>query len=308
MKLFRFHSQNLRVVLFPADYTDFRMSFMRNPSVFRKFLYLASNSTIIKKNKYVIITGGASGLGREFAKLYAEEGYSLILVDINENLLHETAEEIRSGQDVDIQTLVKDLSISSSSQEIYDYTVAHNLDVFGLINNAGFGVYGNFSETDLKAELNMAGVHVLAPIALTKLFLKGMLEQGEGEILNVSSLAGFQPGPLMSVYYSTKAFLISFTEAIARENKGSNVKISVLCPGVVNTNFRKNVAANKEAKIKSMNSDPRQVAHYGIRKMRRGKIICLPSVSCKFLAFLPRIVPRSTARNIVYNIQVKNRG
>src|SRR5690606_10536567 len=228
--------------------------------------------------------------------------------DINENLLHETAQELREISGSDVLTLVKDLSLAGSSQEIYDFTITNQLNVFGLINNAGFGVYGNFSETNLKAELNMAGVHVLTPIALTKLFLKEMLAKNEGEILNVSSLAGFQPGPLMSVYYSTKAFLISFTAAIARENKGSNVKISVLCPGVVNTNFRKNVAADKEAKIKSMKSDPRQVAHYGIRKMRRGKIVCLPSVSCKFLAFLPRIVPRSTARNIVYNIQVKNRG
>ena len=247
-------------------------------------------------------------MGKEFAKLYAEEGYSLILVDINENLLHETAQQLKEISGSDVQTLVKDLSVVSSSQEIYDYTLAHHLNVFGLINNAGFGVYGNFSETNLKAELNMAGVHVLTPIALTKLFLKEMLAKNEGEILNVSSLAGFQPGPLMSIYYSTKAFLISFTEAIARENKDSKVRISVLCPGVVNTNFRKNVAADKEAKIKSMNSDPRQVAQYGIQKMRKGKVVCLPSFSCKFLAFLPRIVPRSTARNIVYNIQVKNRG
>ena len=247
-------------------------------------------------------------MGKEFAKLYAEEGFSLVLVDINESLLHETAQELKEISGSDVQTLVKDLSLVSSSQEIYDFTKANQLDVFGLINNAGFGVYGNFAETNLKAELNMAGVHVLTPIALTKLFLKEMLAKNEGEILNVSSLAGFQPGPLMSIYYSTKAFLISFTEAIARENKGSNVKISVLCPGVVNTNFRKNVAADKEAKIKSMNSDPRQVAQYGIQKMRKNKVVCLPSFSCKFLAFLPRIVPRSMARNIVYNIQVKNRG
>lgn len=275
---------------------------------FQKISIFRPKIIIIKKDKYIIITGAASGLGKEFAKLYAEEGYSLILVDINENLLHETAQQLKEHTQTDVQTLVKDLSLSSSSQEIYDYTVAQNFIVFGLINNAGFGIFGNFSETDLKAELNMAGVHVLTPISLTKLFLKGMLERNEGEILNISSLAGFQPGPLMSVYYSTKAFLISFTEAIARENKGSKVRISVLCPGVVNTNFRQNVSANKEAKIKSMNSCPRQVAYYGIRKMRRGKIVCLPSVSCKFLAFLPRIVPRSTARNIVYNIQIKNRG
>jgi len=247
-------------------------------------------------------------LGKEFAKIYAEEGYSLILADVNAEMLEATAGEIRSHHSGDVKTLIKDVSQISFAQEVYDFTVNENLTVFGLVNNAGFGVFGNFSETNLQSELTMAGLHVTTPIALTKLFLKGMLERNEGEILNVSSLAGFQPGPLMSIYYSTKAFLTSFTEAIARENKGSNVKISVLCPGVVNTNFRKNVGAEKEAQINSMNSEPRDVAEYGIQAMRKGKVVCLPSFGCRFLSILPRLIPRNTARNLVYKIQVKNRG
>ena len=260
------------------------------------------------ETKYVIITGAASGLGKELAKIYAKENFSLILVDINENMLHETAEEIKKFANGEIHLLVKDLADVASAQQIFDYTVENNLIVFGLINNAGFGLYGHFSETNLQAELAMAGLHVTTPIALTKLFLKGMLERNEGEILNMSSLAGFQPGPLMSIYYSTKAFLTSFTEAIAQENKHSNVKISVLCPGVVNTNFRKNVGAEKEAQINSMMSDPHEVASYGVRAMRKGKVVCLPSLSCKVLSVLPRFVPRSFARNMIYKIQVKNRG
>lgn len=260
------------------------------------------------ETKHVIITGAASGLGKELAKIYAKEKFSLILVDINEKMLNETAEEIKKFASGDIHLLVKDLADVASAQQIFDYTVEHNLTVFGLINNAGFGLYGNFAETNLQAELAMAGLHVTTPIALTKLFLKGMLERNEGEILNMSSLAGFQPGPLMSIYYSTKAFLTSFTEAVAQENKHSNVKISVLCPGVVNTNFRKNVGAEKEAQINSMNSDPHEVASYGVRAMRKGKVVCLPSFSCKVLSVLPRFVPRSFARNMIYKIQVKNRG
>ncbi|MBA5628995.1 SDR family oxidoreductase [Moheibacter sp. BDHS18] len=260
------------------------------------------------KNKYVIITGAASGLGKEFAKIYAKDGYALILADINSEMLDATANEIRSNYAVDVKVLVRDVSQVSFAQEVYDFTVENDLTVFGLVNNAGFGVFGNFSETNLNSELTMAGLHVTTPMALTKLFLKGMLERNEGEILNISSLAGFQPGPLMSIYYSTKAFLISFTEAIARENKGSNVRISVLCPGVVNTNFRKNVAADKEAKINSMNSEPGEVAAYGIRAMRKGKVVCLPSLSCQFLSILPRLIPRNTARNLIYKIQLKNRG
>ena len=256
----------------------------------------------------MIITGGASGLGKEFAKTYAKDGYSLLLADIDGDGLMVTASEIQSQYGVEVIALVKDVSQISFAQEVYDFTKEKNLTVFGLVNNAGFGVFGNFSETNLNAELTMAGLHVTTPIALTKLFLKEMLERNEGEILNISSLAGFQPGPLMSIYYSTKAFLTSFTEAIARENKGSNVKISVLCPGVVNTNFRKNVGADKEAQINSMNSDPSEVAAYGIQAMRKGNVVCLPSFSCKLLSVLPRFVSRNTARNLIYKIQLKNRG
>ena len=277
-------------------------------SVLRKFLYLRPKFRLIKTNKYVIITGAASGLGKEFAKIYAKEGYSLILADVNAEMMEATAAEIRSYHKGDLKILLRDVSQISFAQEVYDFTVNQNLTVFGLVNNAGFGVFGNFAETSLQSELTMAGLHVTTPMALTKLFLKGMLERNEGEILNVSSLAGFQPGPLMSIYYSTKAFLTSFTEAIARENKGSNVKISVLCPGVVNTNFRKNVGAKKEAQINSMNSEPREVAEYGIQAMRKGKVVCLPSFGCRFLSILPRLIPRNTARNLVYKIQIKNRG
>src|SRR5690606_1171011 len=223
-------------------------------------------------------------------------------------MLHDVAREIREVHHVEVFPLVKDLSVSQSSYEIHEFVQSRQLEVFGLVNNAGFGVFGNFAETDLETELSMAGVHVLTPIALTKLFLRDMLKRNEGEIINVASLAGFQPGPMMSIYYSTKAFLISFTEAVARENKDSNVRVSVLCPGVVDTNFRKNVSADSEAKINSMNSNPREVVACGIRKMRKGIVVILPSLSCQILAFLSRILPRSLACDIVYKIQLKNRG
>lgn len=202
-----------------------------------------------KRTKYVVITGAASGIGREFARNYARNGYGLLLIDKNEMMLGETAEHLRDAYKVEIHELTKDLSERNSVKEIYDYTILNSLQIFGLINNAGFGLFGKFSETNLSTELNMVDLHVTTPIALTKLFLPQMLERNEGEILNVSSMAGFQPGPMMSVYYSTKAFLISFTEAIAREHKNTNIKICVLCPGVTDTNFRSAVCAEKKAKI-----------------------------------------------------------
>src|SRR5690606_15644247 len=212
-------------------------------------------------------TGAASGIGKEFAKNYAAQGYPLILIDKNEISLHDVAEEIRGKYSAEVHELAKDLSLPSSAHEIYDYTKTQSLPAFGLINNAGFGLYGQFSETNLMTELTMVNLHVTTPISLIKFFLPGMLGRNEGEILNVSSLAGFQPGPMMSVYYSTKAFLISFTEAIAREHKNSKVRISVLCPGVTRTNFKQSVCIDSQAKINSLVHCPAKVAQYGIDSM-----------------------------------------
>ena len=260
------------------------------------------------KTKYVIITGAASGIGREFARHYAKNGHPLLLVDKNALMLSETSQHMREAYKVEVHELAKDLSSRSSAQEIYDYTIENSLPIFGLINNAGFGLFGKFSETNLTTELTMVDLHVTTPITLTKLFLLQMLKRNEGEILNVSSLAGFQPGPMMSVYYSTKAFLISFTEAIAREHKESKVNISVLCPGVTNTNFKQTVCNSSEAKINSLDSCPEKVVEYGIKSLRKGKVVVVPTVICKFLSLLPRFLPRNTARNVVYKIQMKNRG
>lgn len=260
------------------------------------------------KTKYIIITGAASGIGREFARHYAKNGHPVLLVDKNAMMLAETAEHMREAYKVEVHELTKDLSHRNSAQEIFDYTVENALVIFGLINNAGFGLFGKFSETNLTTELTMVDLHVTTPITLTKLFLPQMLKRNEGEILNVSSLAGFQPGPMMSVYYSTKAFLISFTEAIAREHKDSKVNISVLCPGVTNTNFKKTVCNNSEAKINSLDSCPEKVVEYGIKSLRKGNVVVVPTFMCKFLSLLPRFLPRNTARNVVYKIQMKNRG
>lgn len=260
------------------------------------------------RTKYVVITGAASGIGREFARSYAKNGYGLVIIDKNELMLAEAAKHIREAYKVDVHGLVKDLSERNSVKEIYDYTASNSLQIFGLINNAGFGLFGKFSETNLSTELDMVDLHVKTPITLTKLFLPQMLERDEGEIINVSSLAGFQPGPMMSVYYSTKAFLISFTEAIAREHKESNVKIAVLCPGVTKTNFKQTVCCNSEAKINSLDSCPEKVVEYGIKSLRKGKVVIIPTMLCKMLSLLPRFLPRNTSRNVVYKIQMKNRG
>lgn len=200
-----------------------------------------------------------------------------------------------------------DLTSTQAAQEIYNYTKSKNWEIESLINNAGFGVFGEYAETELDEELKMVHLHITTPMKLIKLFLPKMLENNSGEILNVASIAGFQPGPLMAVYYASKSFLISFTEALARENKNSNVKIGVLCPGVTKTNFKANVSDDSDAKINALDNCPKDVAQHAIKALRGGKVVIIPSLFNKFLAFLPRVVSRNMARNIVYKIQKKNR-
>ena len=165
-----------------------------------------------------------------------------------------------------------------------------------LINNAGFGLFGTFSETDWERKLEMLQLHIITTTHLTKLLLKGMLEQGSGKILNLSSLAAFQPGPLMSLYYASKAYILSFSEAIANELKGTGVTVTVLCPGQTNTSFQRVVSnSSSDNKIGFNVASPKDVARYGYKAMMKGNTIAIPGRFNKFLASLHRFVSRGMA-------------
>jgi len=181
-----------------------------------------------------------------------------------------------------------------------------SLDV--LINNAGFGLFGRFCDTEWQRESEMLSLHINATTQLTKLALKIMLKQGYGKILNVSSLAAFQPGPLMSIYYASKAYILSFSEAIANEVKHTGVSVTVLCPGQTKTSFQdvvseSSIQNNKQFKM----ACPVRVAKYGYVSMLKGKTVAVPGTFNKVLAFISRIIPRNTATSIVRRIQEKNR-
>lgn len=253
----------------------------------------------------ILITGASSGLGKEFAYKYAKNRYNLLLVARNEKKLNEIKNDIENKYDVKVFVLKKDLSESNSAKYIFDYTAINNLVVTILINNAGFGDYGNFLNSNLEHQTKMINLNVITLVELTHYYLKEMIARNSGKILNISSIAGFMPGPKMSVYYATKSFVLSFTEALSEETKNYNVKISALCPGPTKTDFEKNATVNFSS-VKMQSS--KEVIDYCYGKfMNSDKVIILPSFNTKFFAVATKLLPRFLVRKIVYKIQTKFR-
>jgi len=256
--------------------------------------------------KTALITGASSGIGLELSYVFAQAGYDLVIIARNEQRLDEVANRLATEYHIDVRTLPKDLSEPSSSQEIYDDIKKMPVEITALVNNAGFGIYGYFSETNLQEELRLLQVNMVALTHLTKLFLREMLARGRGEILNVASTAGFQPGPLMSVYYASKAYVISFTEALANELKGTGVTASVLCPAPTITELHQRAEMEDVRLVdKRLMMSAKRVARIGYRGLRKGKVVIVPGMLNKIAAILVRWGPRPLVRNVVRKIQEK---
>lgn len=242
-----------------------------------------------------LITGASSGIGKDLALELSKLGYDLILVARSKDKLQKLAKECKTK----VEVVSLDLSTVENCKKLF--SMHKNVDI--LINNAGYGLYGEFFKTDLEKELNMIDLNVKAVHVLTKLYLKEMIKKDSGRILNVASVAAFLPGPLMSTYYSTKSYVFNFTAAINKElkKKHSNVKLSVLCPGPVNTNF--NRVAHGSFTIKGASSE--YVAKYAIDKMFKNKLLIVPKFSIKLAIFLTRFVPTKLILPIVYHIQYR---
>ena len=251
--------------------------------------------------KTAVVTGGASGIGLEFVKLLISDNYKVYVVDNSQENLSKLSSILNSKY---FETILQDLSKTDSPEKLYK--ILKNKDIDVLINNAGFGTFGKFHKTDWKIEKDMINLHVLNTTHLTKLFLIDMVKKNEGKILNIASVAAFQPGPLMSLYYATKAYILHFTEAISNEVKDKNICISVLCPGQTKTNFQKNVSTKKN-KIKFNTACPIKVAKYGYESLKRNVTVSVPGFWNNFIIFLGRLLPRSTSTNLVRYIQEKNR-
>ena len=245
----------------------------------------------------VLITGASSGIGREFAKIMAKKGNDLVLIARNRTELEKLAKELKENNSINVEVIDTDLSIAENCIEIHKKV--QNVDI--LINNAGFGDCGNFTNTSLNKEISMINTNIVAYHILMKLYLIDMKAKGKGQIFNVASIAGFMPGPLMATYYATKAYIVRISEAIREELKKekSNVKISILCPGPVNTNFSK--VANVKFHLKEASSE--EVAKYAIKKMEKGKFYIIPGIDVKLAKIGAKFAPTTLTAKIAYKIQ-----
>ena len=253
--------------------------------------------------KTVLITGASSGIGREFAEIYAEKGYNLVITARRKEKLKEIKEKY---PDVKVDMIVCDLSLSESPDYLYETIKASGTLIDILINNAGFGLFGEFKDTDPAKEEEMIDLNIQALVKMTKLFMKDMVERNSGKILNVASMAAFQPGPLMSVYYATKAFVLSFSQAVRNELRNTNVTISTLCPGPTVTEFEKSAELGNSKLFSTMKPvSARDVALIGYRGLEENKSVIIPGFINKLTIFFVRFIPRNMLANITRKIQEK---
>jgi uncharacterized protein len=254
-----------------------------------------------------LVTGASSGIGLELARLLAADGHDLVLVARSEGKLRELATELAAAHKIKTHVYAVDLGDPAAPAEIARRLAADGLAIDVLINNAGFGTFGLFhSETDGKFELQMIQVNVVALTELSKLLLPAMVKRGRGRIMNVASTAAFQPGPLMAVYYATKAYVLSFSEALAEEVRGSGVTVNAFCPGPTQSGFT-SIAKMEDSKLFKGKKVPTSavVARDGYRAMVRGRTVYIPGFMNWLLPFLQRFSPRAVVRRIVKRVQAR---
>ena len=247
-----------------------------------------------------LVTGASSGIGKDIARELAKKNYNIALVARNTAALNELKKELEhDNPNIKVSVHSFDLSVKENCYALYDEV--KDIDV--LINNAGLGAFGEFSELELDKDLTMINTNITAVHILTKLYLQDMQKKDSGQILNVASIAGFMPGPLMATYYATKNYVVALSRGINKELRAtnSNVKISVLCPGPVNTNF--NSTAGVKFNLKGLSSE--YVAKYTVDKLLKGKLIILPGISIKLARAFSEIVPDCIKEIVSYHMQKK---
>ncbi|HYH07122.1 MAG TPA: SDR family oxidoreductase [Thermoanaerobaculia bacterium] len=253
-----------------------------------------------------LITGASSGIGLDLAHLFARDGHDVVLVARSQAKLQALAKELEAHHHITAHVVPADLSEEAAPRKLFETIRDRGLTIDVLVNNAGFGTGGAFADTDLKTELDMIQVNVTAVTHLTKLFLGGMIARGRGRILNVASTAGFQPGPFMAVYYATKAYVVSFSEAIAEELSGTGVTVTALCPGPTATGFAE-VANIKESPLFKLSKPmaSMDVARIGYQAMQRGKRVAVTGLQNKIAMQSLRVSPRAVVTKVVRSL---NRG
>lgn len=245
------------------------------------------------EKKTALITGATTGLGYELSKILAREGYHLVLVARNQDNLDTVTNDLSNRFNVSIETIALDLSLPTSSNKLYEWVQQKSLCIDLLVNNAGFGLHGRFDETDIKEELSMIQLNAITLVELTKFFVLDMLNRNHGKILNIASLAAFQPMPLFNVYAATKAFVLSFSESLASELQGTGVTVSVLCPGPFHSGFQQRAQLENIPIYQGKLPTAEEIAEIGYREMNQNKRVIIPERKMRMLMFIARFLPRN---------------
>jgi uncharacterized protein len=253
-----------------------------------------------------LITGASGGIGLELAKVHASKGGDLVLVARHKNKLDQLKAELESQFKVTVYTIGKDLSVNDSAREVYDETTRQNIQIDFLINNAGFGDFGFFAETDWNKELQMINLNITTLTQFTKLYLKDMVKRGSGKIMNVASTAAFQSGPTMAVYYATKAYVLSFSEAVDNEVSDKGVTVTALCPGATESGFQAAAAMEESNLVKGKKlPTSKEVAEYGYKSMMKGKTVAIHGLMNYLMANSVRFTPRALVVKVTRKMQDK---
>jgi short-subunit dehydrogenase len=247
----------------------------------------------------VLVTGASSGIGLESAKCFAADGCRLVLLARNNDALEALAAELRRIHEIEVLVVTADLSLPETPARVFQELQGRGVVVDVLVNNAGFGASGTFAGLALQRQLDMVQVNITALTALTGLFVPGMIERRRGGVLNVGSVAGFLPGPGMAVYFATKAYVLSFSEALAEELAGRGVTVTVLCPGPTESNFGNVARGPKARRLKTSKMTAKSVAEQGHSAFRQGKLVAISGWRNLFLVFLIWIMPRGLVRKMV---------
>lgn len=257
-------------------------------------------------NKTALITGTTSGIGYELACIHAKQGGNLVLVARSKDKLEQIKKDLETKYKIVVHIIAKDLSLKDAPKEVYDETVNNNITVDYLINNAGFGDYGFFNNSDWDKLERMINLNITALTQFSKLFLHDMINRGSGKIMNVASTAAFQSGPTMAVYYATKAYVLSFSEAINNEVKSSGVTVTALCPGATESGFQEAASLQESRLFKGRNlPTSKEVAEYGYNAMLKGRSVAIHGILNYILANLVRFFPRAAVVKITRFIQDK---
>jgi len=255
-----------------------------------------------------LITGASTGIGRELAKIFAIKGYNLVLVARDEDKLLELAGQVRHHRnDLETRVIVCDLSDASAPESIQETLAAEGVQIDILVNNAGIGCHGAFHEEDHQFMLDLVQINVHTIVNLTHLFIPEMVKRGRGKILNVASTAAFQPGPFAANYYASKAFVLSFSEALAEESRNTGVVVTALCPGLTRSNFHARMGVTNLGSMESMFMSAEAVARAGFDGLMKGKTIVVPGFRNGLITKMVRFFPRKFIARMVAEMQ-KRRG